>query len=92
MESVRHAARKLYSSDRLALEVRRVKGHQVAAIPNRVVDVGQIPAGELALVRIGRSPFGLPDGFGRCATRKTEFALTNRHFAASSRIILFQDK
>jgi hypothetical protein len=48
VESVRHAPRKLYSSDGLALEVRRIDYYQIAAVPDRVVNIGQIPAGQFA--------------------------------------------
>jgi hypothetical protein len=48
VESIRYALRKLHSSDGLASEVRRIDDYQVAAVPNRVVNIGQIPAGEFA--------------------------------------------
>ena len=64
MESVRHAAWKLHSSNGLAMEVRRLDDYQVAAVPDRVVDVGQIPAGEFARVRVGRSEHGLARSTG----------------------------
>src|SRR6516162_5298317 len=64
MESVRHAAWKLHSSNGLAMEVRRLNDYQVAAVPDRVVDVGQIPAREFARVGIGRSEHGLTRSTG----------------------------
>jgi hypothetical protein len=46
----RHTLRKLHSSDGFASEVRRINyyANQVAAVPDRIVNVGQIPAGQFA--------------------------------------------
>ena len=49
--------------NRLASEVRRVDDYEVAAVPDLVVDVRQIPAGEFARTRIRRSE--------DCLTRST---------------------
>ena len=65
MESVRHAAWKLHSSNGLALKVRRLDDHQVAPVPDWVVDVGQIPAGEFAGLRIGGCENSLSRSTGR---------------------------
>ena len=65
MESVRHAAWKSHSSNGLALKVGRVDDDQVAAVPDRVVDVGQIPSGEFVPVRIGGSKHSLSRSTGR---------------------------
>jgi hypothetical protein len=55
----RHALRKLHSSDALASEVRRLNyyANQVAAVPDRIVNIGQIPAGQFARFRMGRREY-----------------------------------
>lgn len=64
MESARHAVWKSHSSNKLAVEVRRVDYHQIAAVPDRVIDVGQIPAGQFARLRMGRSEYSLTGATG----------------------------
>jgi hypothetical protein len=54
----------LYSSDGLALEVRRIDYYQVAAVPDRVVNIGQIPAGQFGRLRMARSEYSLTRSTG----------------------------
>jgi len=55
VESGRYALWKLHPGNRLASEARRVDDYEVAAVPDLVVDIRQISAGEFARTRIHRS-------------------------------------
>ena len=59
VKSVRHALWKLHAGNGLALKVRRIDDYEVTAIPDRVVDVRQMPARKFAPTRIRRSEHGL---------------------------------